>query len=159
MPDVNGKSAGFVGYKARLSRSVTGAAGPWIQVPEVKSFNPGELTFEEAEFTHLESPLKRREFKSTFGDPGTCTVVSNFLDPVLDAAGAAIQDGIIADVGETNSDFYWKAEWKKNDESGTILKTVIFPGYVSSAKAPDTTISDPVDFNFSIRVTGAEVWS
>ncbi len=159
MPDVSGKSAGFIGYKARLSRSVAGAAGPWIQIPEVKSFNPGEKTVDEAEFTHLESPGKVREFKATFADSGTMAVVCNFLDPVLDAAGAAVQDGIIADLGETDALFYWKIEWKKNDESGTVLKTVIFPGYVSSAKPPDTTTTDPVDFNFSVRVTGAEVWS
>lgn len=159
MPDVNGKSAGILGYQARLSRSTAGNAGPWTAVPEVKSFNPGEKTVDEAEFTHLESPNKVREFRPTFADGGTMSVVTNFLDPLLDAAGAAVQDAIIADLGIQDEDYYWKIEWKKNDGSGTVLKTVIFPGYVSSAKPPDTTTTDPVEFNFSVRVTGAEAWS
>jgi hypothetical protein len=159
MPDANGKSAGFIGYKARLSRSTAGNAGPWTAVPETKSFNPGEVTVDEAEFTHLESPLKRREFKPTFSDGGTMTVVCNYLDTLLDAAGAAVQTALIAAVGIENADFYWKIEWKKNDETGTVLRTVIFPGYVSSAKPPDTTTTDPVEFNFSVRISGAEAWS
>ncbi len=159
MPDANGKSAGFIGYKARLSRSTAGNAGPWTAIPETKSFNPGEKTVDEAEFTHLESPGKVREFKPTFSDGGTMTVVCNYLDPLLDAAGAAVQTALFAALGVENADYYWKIEWKKNDETGTVLRTVIFPGYVSSAKPPDTTTSDPVEFNFSVRVTGAEVWS
>jgi len=157
MPDISGKSAGFIGYQGRLSRSTAGNAGPWTAVPEVKSFDPGEKTVEEAEFTHLESPGKTREYKATFSDAGTMSVVCNFLDPVLDAAGAAIQDAIIADIGVNDADYYWKIEWREDD--GTVRKTVIFPGYVATAKAPNTTTTDPVEFNFSVRVTGNEVWS
>jgi hypothetical protein len=159
MPDANGKSAGFIGYKARLSRSTAGPAGPWTAIPETREINPGEGTVDEAEFTYLESPNKRREFKPTFTDGGTMTVVCNFLDPLLDAAGAAVQTAIMAALGVENADYYWKKEWKKNDESGIVLRTVIFPGYVSSAKPPDTTTTDPVLFNFSVRVSGAAVWS
>lgn len=157
MPDANGKSAGFIGYQARLSRSTAGNTGPWTAVPETKSFDPAEVTVDEAEFTHLESPSKTKEFKPTFKDGGTMSVVCNFLDPVLDAAGAAVQDAIIADNGVEDEDYYWKIEWREDD--GTVRKTVIFPGYVTGAKPPNTTIADPVDFNFSVRVKGAAVWS
>lgn len=157
MPDVNGKSAGFIGYQARLSRSTAGNAGPWTAIPEVKSFDPAEMTVEEAEFTHLESPDKFREFKSTFKDGGTMSVVSNFLDPTLDASGHAVQMAIINDLAVNDEDYYWKIEWREED--GTVRKTVIFPGYVSSAKPPNTTTTDPVDFNFSVRVSGAPAWS
>lgn len=159
MPDSNGKSAGIIGYKARLSRSTAGSSGPWTAIPEVRSFNPGELTVDEAEFTHLESPGKRKEFKPTFVDGGSMPVSCNWLDPLLDAAGGAVQTALLAAVGTDDANYYWKIEWKKNDESGTVLRTVIFPGYVSSAKPPDTTTSDPVLFNFTVRVTGAETWS
>lgn len=157
MPDVNGKSAGFIGYQARLSRSTAGNAGPWTAIPEVKSFDPGEKTVEEAEFTHLESPGKVREFKSTFSDAGTMSVTSNFLDPTADAAGAAVQDAIIADIGDNDLNFYWKIDWRT--DAGVVRKTVVFPGYVASAKPPNTTTTDPVEFVFSVRVTGAEAWS
>lgn len=157
MPDVNGKSAGFIGYQARLSRSTAGNAGPWTAIPEVKSFDPAEATVEEAEFTHLESPDKVREFKATFKDNGTMQVTCNFLDPVLDAAGHTVQMGIINDHGVNDSDYYWKIEWREDD--GTVRKTVIFPAYVATAKPPNTTTTDPVDFIFSLRVTGAAAWS
>ena len=157
MPDVNGKSAGFIGYQGRLSRSTAGDAGPWTAIPEVKSFDPAEVVVDEAEFTHLESPDKTKEFKPTFKDGGTMAVVCNFLDPTLDAAGAVIQDGIISDNGVSDNDFYWKIEWREED--GTVRKTVIFPGYITGAKPPNTTIADPVDFTFSVRVSGAAVWS
>ncbi len=157
MPDVSGKSAGFIGYQGRLSRSILGDSGPWTAIPEVKSIDPGEATVDEAEFTHLESPDKVKEFKSTFKDLGTMAIVSNFLDPVLDGTGAGIQDALIADHGVNDANYYWKIEWREDD--GTIRKTVIFPGYVSTAKPPNTTTADPVDFNFSVRVTGAAVWS
>jgi len=157
MPDVNGKSAGFIGYNARLSRSTAGNVGPWTAIPEVKSFDPAEATVDEAEFTHLESPNKVKEFKATFKDNGTMSVTCNFLDPVADAAGAAIQAAIIADHGVNNLSYYWKIEWR--DDAATVRKTVTFPGYVSTAKPPNTTIADPVDFLFSIRVSGAAVWS
>ena len=157
MPDAQGKSAGFIGYNARLSRSTAGSTGPWTAIPEVKEFDPGEATVEEAEFTHLESPGKAKEYKATFIEKGTMTVTCNFLDPVLDAAGAAIQDAIIADHGVNDEDYYWKIEWREDDD--TVRKTVIFPGYVASAKPPGTNITDPVDFVFSVRVTGADVWS
>jgi hypothetical protein len=157
MPDISGKSAGFIGYQGRLSRSTAGNAGPWTAIPEVKSFDPAEATVEEAEFTHLESPGKVREFKATFKDYGTMQVTCNFLDPVLDAAGAAIQNAIIADFGVNDADYYWKIEWREDD--GTVRKTVIFPGYVATAKPPNTNTTDPVDFVFSIRVTGDAVWS
>lgn len=157
MPDVNGKSAGFIGYQARLSRSTAGNAGPWTAVPEVKSIEPAEETTDEAEFTHLESPNKTKEFKPTFKDGGTMNVTCNFLDPTDDASGAAVQDAIIAANGLSDPDFYWKLEYRKDD--GSVRKTVIFPGYVSSAKPPDATVADPVEFRFSVRVAGAAVWS
>ncbi|KKK76435.1 hypothetical protein LCGC14_2863670 [marine sediment metagenome] len=157
MPDVDGKSAGFIGYNARVSRSTAGSTGPWTPVPEVKSFDPAEVVVDEAEFTHLESPDKTKEFKATFKDGGTMAVVCNLLDPVLDAAGAVIQDAIVSDNGVQDANFYFKIEWR--DDADTVRKTVIFPGYITGAKPPNTTITDPVDFNFSIRVTGAAVWS
>ena len=157
MPDAEGKSAGFIGYQGRVSRSTAGNTGPWTAIPEVKSFDPAEVTVDEAEFTHLESPDKTKEFKPTFKDGGTMAVVCNFLDPVEDAAGAVIQDAIITDNGVSNNDFYFKIEWR--DEALVVRKTVIFPGYITGAKPPNTTVTDPVDFNFSIRVTGAAVWS
>jgi hypothetical protein len=157
MPDAQGKSAGFIGYNARLSRSTAGDTGPWTAIPEVKSFDPAEVVVDEAEFTHLESPDKTKEFKATFKDGGTMAVVCNFLDPVLDASGSAVQDAIIADNGVQDADYYWKIEWR--DDADTVRKTVIFPGYITGAKPPNTTIADPVDFNFSVRVTGAAAWS
>lgn len=157
MPDSFGKSAGFIGYQAQLTRSTAGDTGPWVAIPEVKDFSPAEETVDEAEFTHLESPNKTKEFKPTFKDGGTMQVTSNFLDPVLDAAGAAIQQGIIDDNGVEDSLFFFKIEWR--DDALTVRKTVIFPGYISTAKPPDTNVADPVDFIFSIRVSGAAAWS
>jgi hypothetical protein len=156
MPDVNGKSAGFIGYRGRLSRS-TDSKATWAAIPEVKSITPAEPSIGEAEFTHLESPDKTREFKATFKDLGTLQVVANYVDGVLDAAGAAIQLALINDFGVNDSDYYWKIEYRREDD--TVIKTVTFPGYVSSAKAPDLTVQDPTDFKFSVRVTGAAVWS
>ncbi len=157
MPDVNGKSAGFIGYKALLSRSTAGSTGPWTDIPEVKSFDPAEVTTDEAEFTHLNSPDRFREFKATFKDGGTMQVVTNLLDPVVDAAGHAVQMGIINDHARNDPNYYWRIQWR--DDAATVRKTVIFPGYISSAKPPNTTITDPVDFNFSVRVSGTPVWS
>ena len=85
------------------------------------------------------------------------TVTSNFLDPVLDAAGAAIQQGIIDDNGVEDQNFFFRIQWR--DDAMTVRKTVIFPHYISTAKPPDTNVADPVDFIFSVRVTGAAVWS
>lgn len=157
MPDANGKSAGFIGYNARLSRSTAGATGPWTPIPETKEFDPGEATVEEAEFTHLESPNKKKEYKATFIEQGTMAVTCNFLDPILDPTGAAVQQAIFDDLGTNDADYYWQIEWR--DDSGVVRKTVTFPGYVSSAKPPTTNITDPVDFVFSVRVTGDDVWS
>lgn len=156
MPDSSGKSAGFIGYQARLSRSKDNKA-TWTTIPEVKSIQPAEPSIQEAEFTHLESPDKTREFKATFKDMGTLQATANFLDPTVDAAGAAVQDAIITDFGVNDADYYWRIQWRQDD--GTVIKTVIFPGYISSAKPPDTTTTDPVDFKFSVRVTGAAAWS
>lgn len=157
MPDSFGKSAGFIGYQAQFSRSTAGDTGPWTALPEVKDFSPAEETVDEAEFTHLESPNKTKEFKPTFKDGGTMQITSNYLDPILDAAGHAIQQQVIDDNGVEDTGFFFRIQWR--DDQQTVRKTAIFPGYISTAKPPDTNVTDPVDFIFSVRVTGPVVWS
>lgn len=157
MPDVNGKSAGYIGRNTKLYRSTAGDAGPWTEVYEVRTCDPSEPSVDTADLTHLTSPNRRREPRSTYIDDGTVAVTCNAINKLVDPTGAAVQEAIYADQGEHDANNYWKIE--AIDDSAVVHRTFIFPGDVQSAKFGPFDGGAPVDFAFTILRTGATVLS
>ncbi len=144
-------SLGIIGYKARIWKGDGATPEVFTPAPEVVSIDPADPQFDEAEFTHLESPNRRKEFKPTFSDGGEVKVEENYIP------GDSFQQGVQTD-RDAGTIRNFKISWADN-ETGAILRAVIFPGYVKSAKPGNTTTKERVPFNWTVRVTGAETWS
>lgn len=147
MPDASGNSAGYVGRNTKLYWS-TDAGATWTEVKETKSIEPAEPSVDKAELTHLTSPNRRREYRSTYIDDGTIAVTCNALDVNLDAAGAATQEALYAAQGTHDADSRFKIE--VIDDSAVVHRTLEGQGDVESAKFGPFSGGDPVDFTFSI---------
>lgn len=156
MPDVSGKSAGYVGANTKLYWS-TDTKATWTLIPEVRTIDPADPSVDKADLTHLNSPNKRREFRPTYIDDGSVSVTTSALNNSLDAAGAAIQATVYAAQGTHNAAYYWKIT--AEDDSAVIHRTLIFPGDIETAKFGPFNGGDPVDFTFSILRTGPTVVS
>lgn len=154
MPDITGKSAGYVGANTKLYWS-TDTKATWTLVPETRTVDPADPSVDKADLTHLTSPNKRKEFRPTYIDDGSVTVTCNALDSILDAAGAAIQVAIDAAQGTHNAAYYWKIT--AENDSAVVHRTWIFPGDIETAKFGPFNGGDPVDFSFSILRTGPTV--
>ncbi len=142
---------GSIGYKSKAYREDSANPGTFLQIIEVKSIDPAEPQYDEAEFTHLESPSATKEFKPTMKDPGEVKFTCNAVQ------GNAVQQGI-------ESDFYagtttvqsWRHEICDN-VTGAVQKTYTYPAYIKSVKRGPISTSDPIELAITIRVTGAVV--
>lgn len=150
-------SDGIIGYKATISHSADSGV-TWTKMPEVTSIDPADPQYDEAEFTHLESTGRRREFKPTFVDGGEVSVECNYVDKIANA-GEAAKQAALRTLRDNGTVEYWKIEWRQNDTVGALLETCTFQAFVKSVKPGSITTTDPVKFSFVLRVTGAEVWT
>ena len=154
MPDVTGKSAGYVGANTKLYWS-TDSGVDYVLVHEARTIAPADPSVDKADLTHLTSPNKRREFRPTYIDDGSVSVTCNALDKNLDAAGAALQEAIYAAQGTHHATYYWKIT--AEDDAAVVHRTLVFPGDIETAKFGPFNGGDPVDFTFSILRTGPTV--
>lgn len=146
-------SQGIVGYQARLLRGDGLAPEGFEAFPETKVITPADPSSDEAEFTHLESPGFRKEFKKTFADGGEVAFEMNYIPN--NAFQQSLRDD--RDSGQIKN---FKIQWRTNDPTNpVVLSSVVFAGWVKNLHPGDTNPSDPVMFSGSIRVTGVETWS
>jgi hypothetical protein len=135
-------SQGVIGYKSRALRGAN-------ELPEVTKISPADPQFDEAEFTHLQSPNRTKEFKATFRNPGEVTLECNFIPG--NAIQQAIEDDFLAGVVAPES---WTH--KICDETtGAPLRTYTYSAYIKSAKTSEISTTEPIKFIIVLRVTGA----
>jgi len=154
MPDISGKTAGYLGRNTKLYWS-TDSKATWTLVPETVTITPDAPSTEKVDRTHLNSPGRRRENRLGYIDDGTVQVKCNGLDATLDAAGDAIHVAIYNAQGQHDADSYFKLT--AEDDAAVVHKTWIFPGDVETANWGPFEGGAGVDFNFTILRTGVTV--
>lgn len=154
MPDVSGKTAGYVGRNTKLYWS-TNAGSTYQVVPETINIDPAEPSVGTVDRTHTTSPNRRRETKLGYIDDGTVSVQCNALHPTLDASGYAIHKDIFDNQGKSKPDYRWKIE--AIDDDTNVIMTQVFPGDIESARFGPYEGETGVDFNFVVRRTGVTV--
>lgn len=140
-------SLGVIGYKARFYRGGAAPTDPFDEIPEVTSIDPPDPQYDEAEFTHLQSPGRTKEFKATFRDPGEVALEANYVP------GNAVQEGMEADhhSGAGAAAQYFKHEVRNND-TDALLRSYVYLGYIKACKIGPLSTQDPVKFMATIRL-------
>jgi hypothetical protein len=150
-------SEGIIGWRAQLLRGGTLNTDPYTALPELITFTPASPENEQIDFTHLDSPQRRREFKPGFSDGGTVEFEMNarFQGGALDVTQRAILNDKV-----TGTTRYWQIRiYTNEDASPTLLQTIEFQGNVQSASLGPVSLTDPQKISGSIKCTGGETWT
>lgn len=155
-------SDGNIGWGAKLYRCVdgdpgTGAGGTWTEIPGVVEVNPSDPQADETDFTHLQSPGKRKENKPGMSDSGEVSAKCNRIDSSVDPASCAIQEALfgLRNAGTVEP---WKIEWYTNDpDAPVLLKTEQFDAWCKSCRIDPITPTGAVTQSFTLRVTSLPV--
>ncbi|OGR95740.1 MAG: hypothetical protein A2V88_15980 [Elusimicrobia bacterium RBG_16_66_12] len=133
---------GQVGYQSKAYRGAT-------QIIECKGIEPSEPVFDEAEFTHLESLGRTKEFRPTMKDPGEVTLTFNRV--LSDGVQNAIEDDYHDGVTDLET---WKYEICHN-VTAAVLRTYTFTAYIRTCVTAPVNTSDPIEFRVTLRISGA----
>lgn len=75
MPD----SAAMLGYGSVFQVQTENSPDSFVDMAEISSISPPTFSLDQVDVTHMQSPLRNREFISGLNDPGECSFDMNFI--------------------------------------------------------------------------------
>lgn len=131
------------------SADLTSSPLDWTEVLELKALSRNPEASPEIDFTHYGST--EQELKLGLARRGSFDGVCNFRP-----AGTGQAFAIIA-LNESKEELWWRVKYPKATLASTNRAQEQFRAYVQTAaiSPPGAQDTNPVDFNFTLRVAGA----
>ena len=129
------------------SADLTDSPLTFTAVTDLKALNRNPEASPEIDFTHYAST--EQELKLGLKRTGSFDAVCNF-------APKAASHGAIIALDASKAERWWRIKYPKAVSASTQRATELFRGYVQTAAIapPGAQDTNPVDFNFTLRVSG-----
>jgi len=134
-----------------FSDALTGSPLVFTDIPEAKAAARSSEASPEIDFTNYDST--EQELKLGLARRGSFDVTANFV-PM-----SAVQETVLT-LAETKEERIWRIKYPKSVLTNATRAEERFRGYVQTAtiNPPGATDQNPVDFAFTLRVSGGYVY-
>ena len=136
-------SDAIIGYGTTFSVETVAGNGIYVELAEITNLTPPNMSVDDIEVTHMQSPDRTKEFIAGLADPGEMSLEMNFIP------GSSSDDLILAwrAAGDTRS---CRIDYADNSAVDT------FPAYVKSYSST-MGVAEALKASLSLKVAGAVV--